>query len=225
MHRHAAVRRLSACGFMRIGLDFDGTLVSCEERHVAVLAHVAQAAAVGLDASSIWSLKREGMSTQDALRVAGLDLVASGTLAHAWMSQIEQLQWLGFDRLICRADALIEARRRGDTLHLITARCNAGHLRAQLTRLGLDDCFDTVDIVGTSDVAAAKCAALSQRLCTRFIGDTEADCAAALAAGVRFVGVSSGMRTERYLRSAGADDVAPDVNHFLEDYARRDFET
>lgn len=210
---------------MRIGLDFDGTLISCKERHVAVLAHVARSAAVDLDASSIWGLKREGMSTLDALRAAGIDLAASGTLVQAWTSQIEQLQWLGFDRLICRVDALIAARRRGNTLHLITARRNAGHLGVQLARLGLDACFDTVDIVGTSDVAAAKCDALSRRRCTRFIGDTEADCAAALAAGVRFVGVSSGMRTERFLRGAGADDVAPDVNHFLEDYARRDFET
>lgn len=199
---------------IRIGLDFDGTVVSCRERHVFVLRTLARAFGVGVDHDAVWALKRAGLSTRAALDRLGGGAVTHD-MVHAWAAQIESLQWLGFDRPLLKGDLVARLRRSDCTLHLVTARRNAAHLHMQLNSLAMVDWWDSVDVVGAENAAVAKAAALRHRQCDLYIGDTEVDLAATNQMGASFVAVASGMRTKEFLRGVGAYEVADDVNEYL----------
>ncbi len=202
---------------MRIGLDLDGTLLSCAERHTLLMRDAARRVAAPFDATAFWSLKREGCSNRVALLQLGLAKPTVDLMDASWVMAVESLQWLIFDRLIVDVGILTAASQRGHSLHLFTARRNAGHAHQQLARLGLLGAFSTIDVVAPENAAAAKASALLSRGCDLLIGDSEVDIGAARHAAIRFRAVSSGMRSQEFLIAAGQRDIWPDVNHCMED--------
>ncbi|WP_202758967.1 HAD family hydrolase [Delftia acidovorans] len=187
---------------MKIGLDLDGTILDCKLRQTQVLAALCRACAVSLDTEQYWLLKREGCSNRDALARMGVDELRVDAIVALWEHAIEDMCWLGFDfPLLHAVDTLHRWRESGHSLHLLSARRNHANARQQLRVLGLD-CFTSVDFVDPFQ-AHAKRSALS-RLCPDvYIGDTERDAQCARAAAVQPILVSSGLRSEKYLRTTG----------------------
>ncbi|MGZ4202488.1 MAG: HAD hydrolase-like protein, partial [Thermoleophilaceae bacterium] len=91
---------------------------------------------------------------------------------------------------------------------VLTARRDAEAVAWEAERLGLGLGLEVVD---PADAAAGKAAVLRRRGAAAFIGDAETDAAAADAAGIPFVGVSSGQRSADFLRAAGVEAVVDDV--------------
>jgi phosphoglycolate phosphatase-like HAD superfamily hydrolase len=203
---------------MELGLDFDGTLVTCKDRHVALMRAAARRLGAPFDGEAYWSAKRLGHSNPLALAAAGIDQELSQTLCALWAREIERPPWLWFDRPIEGVEqALHTLVGNGHRLHLLTARSSAAQVFLQLERLGLGRFMASVTVVAQGDVAERKASALASSRCTVYIGDTESDHEAARRAGVRFVGVTSGMRSEAFLRARGVAALKASLVDHLDD--------
>ncbi len=188
-----------------LALDLDGTLIGCRERHVELAAQLAlELGGVSLDRDVFWEHKRNGASTAQSLTRVGVAPELVAEIASAWVGQIEQPQWLERDCLMPEVTEVLAALRTMDVVpFIVTARQDAGAVLRQLGRLGLGALVANTTVVSPFNAAAEKAEALTRIVATGFIGDTELDASAARAAGVPFAAVSSGQRSERFLRSAG----------------------
>ena len=203
---------------MRIGLDLDGTVVSCAERHTALMRAAARQMHCRFDAQHFWSLKRDGNGNHDALRLLQIPPGTAASMSAIWASNIEALQWLAFDRPMVAPAQLQGIRRRTHSLHLITARANAVHARQQLQRLAILDAVDSLTVVSPLDPAPAKAMALRAHACDVYIGDSEVDQAACRLAGIGMRAVTSGMRSRAYLDSCGVTELWADLETCLGDW-------
>ena len=157
---------------MRIGLDLDGTLISCRERQMTLLGLLAKACRLVLDVPACWSLKREGLSNRAALVCMGASPDQAERVAGLWEQGIEDFHWLRYDQLLPDVpERLRYWREAGHSLHLISARRNPVSAAMQLRYLGLGD-FASLDFVDPF-VANSKRQALERVRPDVYIGDTE----------------------------------------------------
>jgi phosphoglycolate phosphatase len=105
-------------------------------------------------------------------------------------------------------DALAAVRAAGGRLVVITAK------KTELARLHLDRLGLAVDAVAGLAWAEGKTRALVEHAVSIYVGDHVADMAAARAAGVVGVGVTTGHCTADELRGAGADTVLAGLDQF-----------
>jgi phosphoglycolate phosphatase-like HAD superfamily hydrolase len=186
-------------------LDLDGTLISCEPRQSAVLAAVLRRRRLEVDLTQVWGLKRKGASTERALALAGLPEATAQTVAKDWGTRIEEPGWLALDKVLPGVLETLEAMLKKDlSLMLLTARRKAEWLPHELRRLHLARFFDCIAIVRPEAAPQEKADCLAQQRVGGFIGDTESDMRAALAAGVKFSAVSTGQRNKCFLSDIGA---------------------
>lgn len=183
---------------MRVGLDLDGTLISCRERQMGLLGILARGCDVNLDPQQCWELKRGGMGNRAALLHLGVAAGRADAMAALWEQAVEDLVWLDYDRLLPGvADRLTQWLEAGHSLHLISARRNIACANMQLRRLELD-AFASVDFVDPFE-ATSKRSALDRVQPDVYIGDTERDFLCAREAGVAAILVCSGLRSRSYL--------------------------
>ena len=188
-----------------VAFDLDGTLVDAEPRQVRVAQH---AAASDFDAATFWSYKREGTTTFEALRQLGFDDGHADDIADAWRAHIEDPDWLKLDRAFDgTAEVLASVAGAGYRLAVITARSRPAGARQVLDVNGLATLVDLI-VVEPEAAVDAKAEALRDLEAVGFIGDTEADGAAAAAAGVPFVAVTTGQRSAAFLERLGYPTAA-----------------
>jgi phosphoglycolate phosphatase-like HAD superfamily hydrolase len=188
-----------------LAFDLDGTIITCEPRQSAVLrAALARCRIKGIDLEEVWSAKRNGSSTVDALIFLGLDKTTAQEVGLVWGSMIENPAWLAFDS--CFSDSLLvldAVRRQGFRTLLLTARQQPHWLRQQLIRLGIMEHFDTVEVVKPSAATAEKTQLLQSMNPLAFFGDTESDWLAAKKAEITFYALDRGQRSQEFLESLG----------------------
>lgn len=194
-----------------VALDLDGTLVDARERQVGLtVAILEELGLAAIDEDAFWERKRDGARTAEALVWLGVPADGAAEVQRLWIERVERREWLERDGVLDGAvDALASMRADGAEPFILTARRDAQAVAWQVERLGLGLDLEVVD---PADAAAAKAAVLGRRGAAGFIGDAESDAAAAHAAGIPFVGVSSGQRSADFLRAAGVELVADDVS-------------
>lgn len=193
----------------KFAFDWDGTLVDCRARQMAVLAsvwnHVVKCGK--LDLESCWQLKREGMSTLQALLKIGATGKNALEVAAKWKREIEQPQWLEYDAVLPESlAALTKAVANGFSVVVITARTNPGNVQKQISSSCLSSMIDDVHVVEPACASEQKATVLKQQKVKAFVGDSESDFQAAQRAGVLFAGVVCGQRSLSCLENLG---VAP----------------
>jgi phosphoglycolate phosphatase-like HAD superfamily hydrolase len=194
---------------MIIALDFDGTLVDCEARQMAVLSAVSLRQGISVDLNSVWKFKRSGLNTRDALISTGISTSRSVALQSAWLSEIENTGWLSLDQLFPGVRGVLGAwSRSGHALSLLSARSRGEWLACQVRNLGIAECFDDVICVNPLHAVAQKSKALLSLNADIFVGDTETDYESAMLAKVEFIAVSSGQRSREYLLAKGCPNIA-----------------
>lgn len=205
-----------------IALDLDGTLLDCRERQSLLAASLCRAAGFELNLEDFWNAKREGLTTESAICKQGVGGRLATKLSGLWVEQIESDVWLRMDRLLAGVlRSLHNARKLGFQLHMITARANEPALGRQLRWLSLETLFDRVQVVYPREASQQKETYLSAVEPLVFIGDTESDAAAAKAAKVRFLAVTSGQRSSEYLQAnahLGAQEIKPNLHEALQDF-------
>jgi len=187
-----------------LALDLDGTLLSCEDRQVAIALDVMD----GVDGARFWADKQAGATTAAALSAQGCN---DANAAARWVAQIEREDWLALDRpLPGAAEAVSEARRRGLRVVILTARRDPEAVRRQVAEHHLADPSDVL-VVDPADASSQKGRILRELGAIGFVGDTESDARAADLAGVPFACVAGGQRSASFLLDQGLRPVAGGV--------------
>lgn len=193
--------------------DLDGTLLDSRARHCGLAEWCARRAGITVfDPDRHWSLKREGLSTRQALERAGVDATRAGRISEAWIAHIEDDRWIALDTLLPGAlAALTDVHERGSSAVVLTARRRADAAERQLADLGLLDLVSDVHVVDPSNAASQKATVLRRLGPSVFVGDTESDAEAAARSSIPFVAVTTGMRNRAWLERLGVmvtDDLA-----------------
>lgn len=189
-----------------LALDLDGTLIDPKPRQVAVMTALFEGEATmePVRPADFWSLKRDGLTTAEALERLGVERALAGKLALRWARSVEDLRWLRLDRLIPGVDETLgELAEAGTRPAILTARRHEDRVRDQVSSLGLLRWCDEVQVVSPESAVEQKAAELEALGSRGFVGDTESDARAAELAGVAFAGVTTGQRAGEFLRARG----------------------
>lgn len=186
-----------------LGLDFDGTLVSCAPKQLAALRAALTFYGVGAwDLAEHWRLKRHGSGTVAALNAQGMPAKCARAVAERWRFEVERYPWLSLDFPFAGVRALLrKLTGRGVHVVLLSARRHPALLRMQLDAMGFREYFAAVEVVPPPQAVEAKAAVLKTWAPDLFVGDTEVDASAAEMAGTAFLAVATGQRSADFLRS------------------------
>lgn len=193
---------------MKLALDLDGTLITCEARHTTVLNALLKAYGLAVDMNLFWRSKRRGASTRRALEFCGLTSRMAAEIGALWQAHIEEPTWLTLDRVFANVRTILgiwQAKRIG--LQLVTARSRPEWLMVQIRHLDMGRFFDTIWCVPPATASESKAEILRVAKVQLFIGDTESDARAAETAGVPFAAVATGLRDADFLRKSGVAEV------------------
>ena len=78
-------------------LDFDGTIISCEERQCVLMRDIID---VDFDVERYWLYKRCGDNNKEALVKLGYSSDKVEAFCKKWLMKIESLEYLKLDRLL-----------------------------------------------------------------------------------------------------------------------------
>jgi phosphoglycolate phosphatase-like HAD superfamily hydrolase len=211
----------------KFGFDWDGTLVDCRNRQTAVLDAIWKELGIGepLDLDSCWNLKREGLSTFQALLRLGVAEKTASSVATRWKLEIEQPKWLAHDTTLPEGLAGVEkAASSGYSIVVVTARTNQSNVRQQIAGSPFANIIDEIFVVDPTEVGKQKAEVLGAQNMKAFVGDSESDFQAARKAGVFFCGVTSGQRSRKFLEAHGVgplfENTLDATNHALEHFAK-----
>jgi phosphoglycolate phosphatase-like HAD superfamily hydrolase len=193
---------------MKVALDLDGTLITAKERQSLLLKAVAGRYGIQVCADDAWAMKREGHSNLFVLGKYGVTATMIARIDSAWQSEIESPYWLDMDSVFVDTNSCLHAlNMAGCEVYILTARRNEYLLRHQLHKLNIGKNVSRVVCVSPFEAVRQKHHTLGQMRPSCVIGDSETDFEAAALADVKFCGVTTGQRSERFLRALGAPDV------------------
>lgn len=179
---------------MRIGVDLDGTLISCKEKHVCLMASLLKAYNIKINMDVFWALKRKGFSNIKALNFFNLDNEVLKKINNQWVDMVENLEWLNMDKPLDGVfEFLSDIRDSKSSLHLISARNNVSNALIQIKSLNLYKYFDTVSFINIKNNEKKSDIFFSIGIDV-YIGDTEYDYVMCVESNVKSILVSTGMR-------------------------------
>ncbi|WP_426240736.1 HAD family hydrolase [Pararhizobium sp. DWP1-1-3] len=192
---------------MKIGIDFDGTLVTCRDKQIACLRDGLPHMHAKVNWPLVWRRKRNGHNNDRALAPYKLDEGTKLQLKTFWDSNIEAEHYQGYDKLFPGVLRTLQALRARHQLYLISARKHPEGLYRQLGRLGVSELFANVKVVSPQDAVQAKAKEFSDLGINCYIGDTESDFSASLAAQIPCYIVNTGQRSASFLKQSGVREI------------------
>ena len=182
-----------------LGFDLDGTILNSFDRHTDVLSDALKKHNITLDLSDFIEYKRGGNSTYGYLISKNICEKSANEINEYWCSHIEDEKYLKTDFVYEDAKRKLAELLKGNELILITARNNRENCLKQLKNLGLTEYFSNIYIVKSdSKTFERKANILKEHGVFSYTGDTESDKKACDIAGVKFVPVFHGFRTEHF---------------------------
>lgn len=169
------------------------------------------------DIDTFWALKQEGKNNYSSLINLGYPPSDAKNYNNLWIEKIEDIEILKLDELIIDID-LINHLSKEFNLVLLTARKLKHHVFAQLKWLGLTEYFHEIFVVNPINVTEEKAVILKSIAASLYVGDTESDMKAAKLANVKFIPVSSGMRSRCYFAKNGYEDYIIESINQLKDF-------
>lgn len=202
---------------MRIGVDLDGTIITCREKHCSLMSSLTRASNINFCKDKYWLDKRSGLNNKNSLLNQGVSLELSEKINSYWLSNIENYEWASFDSLIIGVlDSFRKIRNKGHSLHLISARNNIYNARLQLDTLGISFLFDSIDFT-TIFSKKKKSFYFKERKIECYIGDTELDFEECKTSNILYYPVITGMRSKEFFTSLGLGErINLSINHVLE---------
>lgn len=189
-----------------IYLDLDGTLVDCRLRHYRLYSRICTKLGLrALPSQRYWALRRKGASSASLVRDASDD--GGSRFTEMWMRDIESPEYVSMDRPFPAVIQTLKRLKGKHRLVLVTLRHREGVLLRQLDDLGLRRLFDAVRCPNGRPVESKADLVRGESNNGRavFVGDSDADVAAARELGSVAICVSSGVRGPGYLEEIGAD--------------------
>jgi phosphoglycolate phosphatase-like HAD superfamily hydrolase len=188
---------------LRIGLDLDGTLTETGARHKAALLQAARSIGVELSSSfadTYYEEKRNGISGEQVLLHHGV--LEAKRISRVWIEVVEDEALLVTDSLYPAVlETLDMMADEGYTFYIVTARQHESAVLDQISKLGLSSRVREI-FVSNLDPAGKmvqKKHELTKHLGLQaVVGDSEPDHAWADGLGAQFLGLSCGIRNERF---------------------------
>ncbi|MFC1516559.1 HAD family hydrolase [Thermodesulfobacteriota bacterium] len=196
-----------------IVLDLDGTLIDNSVRHFEVYKFLSSNLGITniLKQKEYWDLRRGGLSNIQVMLYRGMAPSLRNLVFARWMEMIENDEMLRRDNHFPGVKEWLWNAEKLFNLYLITLRKNITLVNDQIDRMGIMSFFRKVICVSHDrDPATSKAKAFDMQARKKievWIGDSEVDLQAAQIIGTKFIAVSSGVRDEKWLRSAGATEI------------------
>jgi phosphoglycolate phosphatase len=193
-----------------VGFDLDMTLIDSRRAIMGSFAALSADSGVPIDPAGVDS--RLGIKLEDELAFwfpAGQIPSAMRIYREHYMRLAGPLTMV----LPGAAEALAAVRAAGARAVVVTAKYEV------TARLSLDCIGLAADEIFADVHGPQKAAVLARLGAAVYVGDTPADMAAAVEAGARAVGVTTGSFTDRDLLAAGADEVLASLSDFPDLYA------
>jgi phosphoglycolate phosphatase len=188
-----------------VGFDLDMTLIDSRQAILSSFAEVARETGTAIDLAAVD--RRLGIKLDDELAF-WFPPGELATMAECYRRHYVQLAERMTTALPGAHEALAAVRAAGERVIIITAKHPVSvepSLRA--TGISADELFTMVH-------GPEKAAVLRRVKAVAYVGDTPPDMAAAVQAGVRAVGVSTGSFTGADLAAAGAEIVLDSLTAF-----------
>jgi phosphoglycolate phosphatase len=188
-----------------VGFDLDMTLIDSRPAILASFGGLARDTATAIDLDAVDS--RLGLKLEDELAFwypPDLRAAATATYLRHYLRLAEQMTTV----LPGAHEALAAVRATGQRAVIITAKYEVS-VEPSLKAAGI-----TADEVFTFVHGPEKAAVLRRLQAAAYVGDSPPDMAAAVAAGVRAVGVATGSFSADDLARAGADVVLGSLAEF-----------
>ena len=196
---------------LKVFIDLDGTLIDVSSRHYKVYSELAlDFGGEALPKDSYWALKRHMVAWPELLQKSQLSADIVPEFLDAFISKIENPDYLKMDTLFPSALATLQAMAKQNQCYLVSLRRNHQNLIQEIYSLGIDTYFQKI-LTGHSEtdgydkkieLIAAELQKDEQGL---IIGDTEADIITGQKLGLTTVAVLSGIRDEKFLAALQPD--------------------
>jgi len=196
-----------------VGFDLDMTLIDSRRAIMASFAGVAADTGVPIDPAAVD--RRLGIKLEDEL-AHWLPAEQVPSAVRIYREHYVRLSGPLTSVLPGAREALAAVRAAGARAVVITAKYEV------TARLSLDGVGLAADEIFADVHGPQKAAVLAGLGAAAYVGDTPADMAAAVQAGARAVGVTTGSFTDRDLSAAGADLVLASLADFPALYATLD---
>lgn len=174
---------------MKIGLDFDGTILDSKFRHVLALKII-----TGMDLiffNDFLEYKSNGKNGLNYLREKGF--LNYEEIFNCWMNIIENDELLKYDILFYDSLYFLEELSKKSELYLVSKRKNVPGFFEQLHKLNIFNFFSEVIVVGEKN---HKYEVTKDIKFDFIIGDTEIDLEWAINTNSRFFALNRGFRSK-----------------------------
>ncbi len=199
---------------MRIFFDFDGTLIDSRMRLYQLFQHLVPSSTFTFD--QYWALKRDKINHAQILK----NYLSFGNeeIKHfeiEWLEQIEQDQWLQYDKPLEGVHAFLESLAFLKVeLFLVTARQSKAAVVRQLKNFQWASLFEEVLVTEQRTDKAQLMLPYVTSKEDWMIGDTGADVQEGKKVGIKTAAVLTGFRTQEVLESYQPDMILTDVTKF-----------
>lgn len=201
----------------KIFFDLDGTVLDVSARHYRIYERTTRAfGGTSLSKREYWRSKQEKLSWPDMLTKSGVTLNKLDDFMAVFIAEIENPEELAQDNLIEGvAETLQKLHSEGYCMYLVSLRRGHEKFLQQLKDLGIARYFaETLSGHTDENTPDLKASLIASKLGDGrgvMIGDTEADVLAAKKIGIVSVAVTSGIRSEAFLRELNPDYILDDA--------------
>jgi len=198
-----------------IFFDLDGTLLDAKERLYRLFSYLVPENT--LNFNDYWTLKREQKEHHFILKeYYNYSNEAIAGFEQKWLSEIEQPQWLQYDKPFDWAADLLSYLHPNYLLYVVTARQSEEALKKQLSQFEwnklLADILVTKQQVEKYDLINSLSMNKEK---SWMIGDTGKDIQAGQKVGIKTAGVLTGFKNRESLQKYNPDIIVESANELL----------
>ncbi|RKY33489.1 MAG: hypothetical protein DRP68_02230 [Candidatus Omnitrophota bacterium] len=205
---------------MKIFFDLDGPILDVSQRYYQVFLAICKRNVV-LGKEEFWECKRERISWSEILKKAKVSIPKERFMKY-WMCYIEMRRYLILDKIQPYVKQVLRFFGKRHILYLVSIRQSKRNLLWQLRKFKIEKYFrKVVHCKHTFNMPWKEKARLVMEFLRPkedglMIGDTEVDIRAAKIAGIKSIGITNGIRTERILKREKADFLISNLNEVFQ---------
>lgn len=200
---------------MRYVLDLDGTLIDSSERHYLLMQQILEKKSY--DSEEFMRYKADGNSGKKYLtECLKLPEAAALEIMTSWQAQIEEEQWLAYDKLYPDTLEFLDwIKSRDERIYFLTARQRKDAVLDEVKRLGIADYADKICVVSPAEASEQKKAFVKkiQDHCINndsvyIVGDTENEYQLAKDLSLPYSILNRGFRSKKYWDEQGVLSIS-----------------
>lgn len=200
---------------MRYVLDLDGTLIDSSERHYLLMQQILDKKSY--NSEEFMRYKADGNSGKKYLtECLNLPEAAALEIMTLWQAQIEEEQWLAYDKLYPDTLEFLDwIKSRDKRIYFLTARQRKDAVLNEVKRLGIADYANEICVVSPSEALEQKKAFVKkiQDHCINngsvyIVGDTENEYQLAKDLSLPYSILNRGFRSKKYWDEQGVSSIS-----------------